>query len=190
MLRRPFCLLLSVFGVVRAWHVLAGVHSASLCDAGSHHSHWHGARMHDGSGFRQRPCPPGCGYPLAGEAPKRPMPPATRTQGYDAQYYKTDRDVSALEILTPALAEQGLCGRAYLHWWAHSCCSEQSASDVLSWGWHSQASVRLSRLARQGTASFAAELSPLHDHLALTPVRAPPLPQAAPAGAHACCAVH
>ena len=34
-----------------------------------------------------------------------------------------------------------------------------------------QASVRLSRLARQGTASFAAELSPLHDHLALTPVR-------------------
>ncbi|CAL8464753.1 g4288 [Coccomyxa elongata] len=31
------------------------------------------------------------------------------------------------------------------------------------------ASVRLSRLTRQATASFATELSPIHDHLALTP---------------------
>jgi hypothetical protein len=35
-----------------------------------------------------------------------------------------------------------------------------------------QSSVRLSRLTRQATASFATELSPIHDHLALTPVRA------------------
>ncbi len=35
---------------------------------------------------------------------------------------------------------------------------------------HVQTSVRLSRLARQATAGFATELTPLHDHLALTRV--------------------
>ena len=34
-----------------------------------------------------------------------------------------------------------------------------------------QTSVRLSRLARQATAGFATELTPLHDHLALTRVK-------------------
>ena len=32
-------------------------------------------------------------------------------------------------------------------------------------------SVRLSRLSRQATAGFATELTPLHDHLALSRVR-------------------
>ena len=36
-----------------------------------------------------------------------------------------------------------------------------------------QTSVRLSRLSRQATAGFATELTPLHDHLALTRVSPP-----------------
>ena len=36
-----------------------------------------------------------------------------------------------------------------------------------------QASLRLSRTARQATTQATLRLSPLHDHLALSPVRSP-----------------